>query len=116
MSSPSPTERKGPPSLTIARNRMKKLRSSRSALLGVIETRKSFDVESKDYMDATRIIADMIADLRSENIICECSNECVDIKTFSEDEKEEDKEDDDEKKPPQIVRRKIDFSAVESDV
>ena len=97
--SPTPTERKGPPSLTIARERMKKMRSSRSALLGIIEMRKSFDVESKDYMDATRIIADMISDLRNDNIICECSDECVDIKTFSEEEEE----------PPKIVRRKIDF-------
>lgn len=98
-SSPAPTERKAPPSITIARNRIKKMRSSRAALLGVIELRKSFAVESADYMDATRVIADMIADLRSENIICECSHECVDIKTF----------DDDEEGPPQIVRRKIDF-------
>lgn len=84
---------------------MKKLRSSRSALLGVIEMRKSFDVESADYMNATRIIADMIADLREEDIICSCCDECVDIKTFSGDEKEEE----DEEGPPKIVRRKIDF-------
>jgi len=84
---------------------MKKLRSSHAALLGIIEMRKSFDVESSDYMDATRIIANMIADLRDENIICECSNECTDIKTFSSEEEEQEEEEE----PPKIVRKKIDF-------
>jgi hypothetical protein len=94
--SPIPTARDAdrlPPK--IVRDRMKKLRSSRSSLLLLIEMRKSFDVQSKDYMDATRIIADMIADLRDDNLLCECSNECVDLKTF----------DSDDENMPKIVRK-----------
>ena len=68
----------------IARVRMGRLRASLPNVLYIMDMRKSFDAGSQDYTNATEVIAKMLSSLREEGLICDCWNECTDIKNVDD--------------------------------
>lgn len=53
------------------------------SMIALVEARSKMDVRSSDYESATKEIAATIADLRSKGMLCDCSDECTDLRGFA---------------------------------
>lgn len=79
MSSPLPTFRNSAPKIKSKRETRD---SDYEGLLALVEARDKMDVRSCEHKRATKDIEAMIDDLRALGLLCECCNECTDLRSF----------------------------------